>query len=248
MEGFTYLGSVISNDGSLDKEINSRICKASQALGRLKSRVLKQHNIKVSAKLKVYQAVVITSLLYGWETWTLYGGDIKQLERFHMHSLRSILGVRWQDKVTNLEVLDRAETTSIEAMVLKPQLRWTGHVIRMDDSRIPKSGELCHGKRKRPQKRCKDNLKANIKYADIPPKQLEKRAQERGCRRTLTKLACESFERTRRKNIAEARSRRKAAAAAVSREQSQFQCMCQHCGRPRRSRIGLLSHLRVHNR
>ena len=89
--GFTYLGSVISNDGSLDKEINSRICKASQALGRLKSRVLKQHNIKLSAKLKVDQAVVIPSLLYGCETWTLYRRHIKQLERFHKHSLRSIL-------------------------------------------------------------------------------------------------------------------------------------------------------------
>ena len=96
-----------------------------------------------------------------------------------MHSLCSILGVRWQDKVTNLEVLDRAETTSIEAMILKAQLCWTGHVIRMDDSKIPKQflyGELCHRKRKRgrPQKRIKDNVKANIKYADIPPNQLEK--------------------------------------------------------------------------
>ena len=149
--------------------------------------------------------------------------------------------------------IDRAETTSIEAMILKAQLRWTGHVIRMDDSRIPKQliySELCHGKKKRgrPQKRFKDNVKVNVKYADIPPNQLEKRAQERGGWRTLTKLACENFERTRHKDIAEARSRRKAATAAVSREQSQFQFICQHCGQPCRSRIGLLSHLRVHNR
>ena len=51
-----YLGSVISSDGSLDKEIIDRICKVSQALGRLKSRVLGQHNIRQSTNFKVYRA------------------------------------------------------------------------------------------------------------------------------------------------------------------------------------------------
>ncbi|KAL8569120.1 hypothetical protein ACOMHN_055036 [Nucella lapillus] len=37
----------------LDKEINARICKTSQALGRLWARVLNQHNIQLSTKLKV---------------------------------------------------------------------------------------------------------------------------------------------------------------------------------------------------
>ena len=32
-------------------------------------------------KYKVYKAVVLTSLLYGCETWTLYRKHIKQLER-----------------------------------------------------------------------------------------------------------------------------------------------------------------------
>ena len=85
---FKYLGSVISSDGSLDKEIGARICKASQALGRLKSRVLNQRNIRQSTKLKVYRTVVLTSLLYGCETSTLYRRHLKQLERFHMRSLR----------------------------------------------------------------------------------------------------------------------------------------------------------------
>ncbi|PFX12093.1 RNA-directed DNA polymerase from mobile element jockey [Stylophora pistillata] len=138
VEEFKYLGSVISSDSSLDKEINAMICKASQALGRLRARVLNQHNIQQSTKLRVYKTVVLTSLLYGCETWTLYRRHIKLLEHFHMRSLRLIIGIKWQDMITNLEVLDRAETTSIEAMILKAQLRWKGHIIRMDSDGIPK--------------------------------------------------------------------------------------------------------------
>ena len=138
---------------------------------------MKQHNIQQSTKLAIYNTVVLASLLYGCETWTLYRKHIKMLERFHTRSLRSILGIRWQDIVTNLEVLDRAKSTSIEAMILKTQLRWTGHVIRMEPERIPRQllyGELREGKRKRgrPLKRYKDGLKEILAHAGLPPNNL----------------------------------------------------------------------------
>ena len=119
-------------------------------LGRLRAKVLNHQNICHSTKLKVYRAVVLTSLLYGCKTWTLYRRHIKQVENFHMSARRSILGIQWQDHITNLEVLDRAECTSIEAILIKAQLR-VGHVIRMDDHRMPHQllyGELEVGKRK----------------------------------------------------------------------------------------------------
>ena len=70
--------------------------------------------------------------------------------------------------VTNTEVFERTNCISIEAMLLKSFLRWTGHVIRMEDHRIPKQllfGELVQGYRKqgRPCKSFKDTVKAGLK-------------------------------------------------------------------------------------
>ena len=128
---FKYLGSTVTCDGSLDKEVASWIGKASQSLGRLRTRVLNQHHIRLSTKLKVYNAVVLPSPLYCCKTWTLYCRHIKKLEHFHMRALRSILNIIWKDHVTNLNVLQRANSTSIESILIKAQLWWVGHVIRM---------------------------------------------------------------------------------------------------------------------
>lgn len=72
VDHYKYLGSVISSDGFLGKEIIVRISKASQALVRLCHGVLNNHNITLSTKLKVYNAIVLTSLLYDCKAWTLY--------------------------------------------------------------------------------------------------------------------------------------------------------------------------------
>ena len=150
VESFKHLGSTISNDGTLDKEITTRIQKASQAFGRLRIKVLQHKSISLSTKLKVYNTIVLPSLLYGCETWTLYRRHLRKLEQFHTRSLHSIMWICRQDRASNQEVLQRASTTSIETMVLKAQLRWTGHVIRMDESRIlhqPFYGELSQCRR-----------------------------------------------------------------------------------------------------
>ena len=85
----------------------------------------------------------------------------KRLNVFHMRCLRRILGITWQDKVTNKVVLEKAGIPSLYTLLKQRRMRWLGHVTRMKDGRIPKDflyGELAIGERPtgRPQLRFKD--------------------------------------------------------------------------------------------
>ena len=140
--------SIVSNITSIDAEITARIAKATSAFGRLVKRVWTNRGIRLDTKIAVYNATVLTSLLYSCETWTLTRKQIRRLEKFHLSTLRKIARIRWYHKVTNCEVLSRCKINSLEYMLDKAKLRWTGHVIRMGNERTPKSllyGRLATG-------------------------------------------------------------------------------------------------------
>ena len=73
----------------------------------------------VETKVNVYRAVVLTSLFYGSETWTIYRRHEKQLNHFHLGCLRNLLHIRWQDKVPDTEVLKQTSTPSVITIMPK---------------------------------------------------------------------------------------------------------------------------------
>ena len=79
VENFTYLGSNISSNLSLDTELNIRIGKASAAMARLTNRVWENTMLTIKTKTQVYQACVLRTLLYGSESWTLYTWQERRL-------------------------------------------------------------------------------------------------------------------------------------------------------------------------
>ena len=52
------------------------------------------------------------------------------------------LAISWEDTVTNQEVLRRSSMPGVEVLIMKAQLRWTGHVMRMEDSCLPNRSAL----------------------------------------------------------------------------------------------------------
>ena len=62
----------------------------------------------IRTKMYVYTACVLSTLLYGSETWTTYTRQEKRFDLFQLKRIWRILGISWQDKVTNTEVLFHA--------------------------------------------------------------------------------------------------------------------------------------------
>ncbi|VDL93314.1 unnamed protein product [Schistocephalus solidus] len=100
VETFAYLGS----NTRIDDEVVQRISKASQAFGRRQVSMWNRHVIHLNTKLKMYLAVILTTLLYGEKTWTVYSNQARKLNNFHLSSLRRILKLRWLDMITETEV------------------------------------------------------------------------------------------------------------------------------------------------
>ena len=153
-------------------EINNRIQAAPGAFVGLWKRVWSQHGISVSTKCKVYKAIVLPTLLYSEETYTLYRRHFRKLSKVHLQHLRQILRISWKYHIPNVEVLRRANMSSIEPTLTASQIRWTGHIIRMNDSRLPKAvfyGALATGKRLRcgQRLRYKDVVKRHLKAIHI---------------------------------------------------------------------------------
>ena len=69
---FTYLGSTLSSNGFIDDEIQRRMAKASASFGRLRQTLWNNHHVSMRVKGKIYRAIVLSTLLYGAEGWTVY--------------------------------------------------------------------------------------------------------------------------------------------------------------------------------
>ncbi|GFS12841.1 hypothetical protein ElyMa_004868700 [Elysia marginata] len=88
VDRFTYLGSILSHNVHIDDKTDGRISKASADFRSLRSSLWERKDVSQTIKIKVYSAVVITTLLYASKTCTVCRRHVKKLNRFHLCCLR----------------------------------------------------------------------------------------------------------------------------------------------------------------
>eukprot|EP00061_Rhincodon_typus_P009427 g32926.t1 len=131
----------------------------------------------------VDRVMVVPSLLYGSEMWTVYSQHLKTLEKYPQCCLCKILRTYWEDRCTNTSVLDQANIPSIEALITLNLLQWAGHTVRMTGMRLPKEvlySQLRNSRRVPggQRKRFSDTLKGSLVKCSIPTDTWESLAQD----------------------------------------------------------------------
>ena len=216
---FTYLGSTISDNATLDTELGEKIEKAATNMAKLSSRVWENNKLTTKTKVTVYRACVLSTLLFGSEAWATYASQEKRLNTFHMKCLRRILSISWKDKVPNSVVLERADIPSMYTLLGQSRLRWLGHAQRMVDGRIPKDlltvyGELELGSRRvgRPKLHNKDVCKRNMLVISLPTNNWESLAVDHSKWKSLCSKVLHEGEKQLNAEADKKRARRKAGA------------------------------------
>ena len=139
--------------------------------GRLKA-VWKNKYISFPVKVKLYESLVMSTLLYSAELWPLTVTEKKKLEAAHHRFQRRLLGITWRDKIRNQEIRRQTRLKTLDLIIKQRRLRWLGQVLRMDDGRIPKQaiswemGATSRGPG-RPRKNWNDIIQKDLKSIGV---------------------------------------------------------------------------------
>ena len=129
---FVYLGSTISDTLSLDTGLNNHIGKAATTMTRLTKKAWNNSKLTEHTKIQIYRACVVSTLLFGSESWTLRSLQERKLNASHMRSLRCILNITWTKFQTTLTWKELG--TSMFTLLARPHC---AHGRRTDSQRSP---------------------------------------------------------------------------------------------------------------
>lgn len=160
-EFYKYLGVEIDRGNNQETEINARIGKYTGNFLMMYP-LLKEKTVPRAVKVTIYNTILRPILLYGSECWAQTSKIRSKLQAAEMKVLRVIRGVTLWDRMRNETIRSELGVKSLLDTVDEGKLRWYGHVMRMEETRIPKRYLQWkpHGKRPvgRPRKRWLDGV------------------------------------------------------------------------------------------
>jgi len=129
--GMTYLGTVLSDSGSVDSELSRRIGQAKSEFRTL-SKVWRRSTLTTKRRLAIFRSMVETKLFYSLSCCCLNVAQQRRLNGFQAKCLRQIMGIppSFISRASNKEVLRRAGYLEATTSLVQSQLRILGKVLR----------------------------------------------------------------------------------------------------------------------
>ncbi|VDP21208.1 unnamed protein product [Schistosoma margrebowiei] len=128
VESFTYIGSIIDEQGGSDTDVKARIGKARVAFVQLKN-IWSSKQLSTNIKVRIFNSKVKAVLLYGAETWRTKTTTIKKVQVFINSCLRKILNIHWPDTISNSLLWERTNRLPAEEEIRKRRWKWIGHTL-----------------------------------------------------------------------------------------------------------------------
>ena len=126
---FTYLESSVS---STEKDIDTQLTKAWTAIDKLS--IIWKSDLTDKMKSSLFQAAVVSVLLYGGTTWTLTKKLEKKLDGNYTRMLRAILNKSWRQQSTKHQLY--GHLPHITKSIQFRRTRHAGHCWRSRDELI----------------------------------------------------------------------------------------------------------------
>jgi len=136
VEEFKYLGTILTDQNSIQEEIKSRM-KSGNVCYHSVQNILSSSLLSKNIKIKIYRTIILTVDSYGCETWSHTLREESMLRVFENRVLRRIFGPK-KDEVTgelrklhNDDLNDLYSSPNIVRVIKSRRMRWAEHVERI---------------------------------------------------------------------------------------------------------------------
>ena len=97
--------------------------------------IFKSRDITLPTKVRLVKAMVFPVVMYGCESWTVKKAERRRIDAFELWCWRRLLRVPWTARRSNQSILKEiGPGCSLEGMMLKLKLQYSGHLMRRADS------------------------------------------------------------------------------------------------------------------
>ena len=130
---FVFWDSKITADGDCSHEIKRCLLLGRKTMTNLDS-ILKNRDITLSTKACLVKSIVFSVVMYGCESWTVKKSECRRIDAFELWCWRRLLRIPWTARRPKSILREISPGCSLEALMLRLELQYFGHLMRRVDS------------------------------------------------------------------------------------------------------------------